>query len=312
MKVSHVELSIRNQATKNPIISLRTDLKLLAKVLGVLLILQVGHIEDLHFAKSAMAQQHPANSTLIPINSECTSHTAINALLGGTPWESLPAPQVNGIVVNELPEHGDGHGMLVHEPIIQIDKSDGTYLANAVAPAGGSATLWFDTPIEISGQECQAQSAQLPDATQTGVAHVDPAYSFRAQNALIEGSDKIYEIGFRAIFAYLVTAGGNESVNIYKEAVNSIPLWPDTTPTTLVELAQTIPFQQLFQKNFSTYVLTAYSTAIPAPLQGAERLSEAELVDEETQFYELTKHLLSTYANSNKIFILKQHTLHNW
>jgi len=145
----------------------------------------------------------------------------------------------------------------------------------------------------------------LPDTTQIGIAHVAPKYTFYDQNSLLEGSDVIGDLGFRAIFAYLVTAGGNESINIYENSANSTSTWPDSPPSTLIGLAQTEPFQQLFQADFSTYVLTVYSTAIPAPLHGSERLAEVDLADEENQFYELTKYLLSTYPSSNKTFILK-------
>lgn len=304
MNKPFVESDRQNLVVKNHISHLQSNLRYQTTVWSILIVLCIGFAEKLQASESVILQNHPENISSISNDSECTSHATINALLGGAPWESLPAPEVNGVVVSDLPGHGDG--ILIHEPIIQIDKSDGTYHPNMVAPTGGEATIWFDAPIEMGDQICQGQSINLPDITQVGIAHVDPRYTFRSQNnSLIEGSDRIYELGFKAIFAYLVTAGGNESVNIYGEAEDGDPLWPDPAPTTLVELAQAAPFQHLFQKNYSTYVLTVYTTAIPAPLQGEERLSEANLADEEEQFYQLTKYLLTTYTKNNKTFILK-------
>jgi hypothetical protein len=85
------------------------------------------------------------------------------------------------------------------------------------------------------------------------------------------------------------------------------PFNSDWTPLTadVVELAQRPYFRELFEKPFTTYLLVV--TPLAGRVQFIDGLSREEADLERDQLYRLAKHLLTTYANTGKTFILQ-----NW
>lgn len=235
---------------------------------------------------------------------ECIPVSYVNALLGEGNWTQLADPLTNGVVVEQLPDQGGW--FLVHAPVIKVDKLDESYLSGEVVPSGGEATVWFEN--EVGGSCPPLPTTSMSNDLQVGVAHVNGDYHFEEQNFLLEGAERILEeaekidgMEFNTIFVYL-SFDGNASIDIYPDRGTDI-LWPTPPPNTLTELAQTIPFTQLFEMPYETYILTTYSHAVPFPLH--EHYDESDWDAEEAEFYNLTQHLLQTYAGSGKTFILK-------
>ncbi len=129
-------------------------------------------------------------------------------------------------------------------------------------------------------------------------------YRFTDVNYLLEGANKVAELGSRSISLFF--EGTTKFQNHFRIQYpdNKANLWPPTDPASLKELAQTVPFRTVFQMPaFSTIVLTAYSPAFPwGAVLGQNRPVNYE--KEEAEFYELTKYLLTAYRDCGKVFIL--------
>jgi hypothetical protein len=119
-------------------------------------------------------------------------------------------------------------------------------------------------------------------------------------NFLVEGAQKISQLGGDATFIYLTP----EFRAKYPD--QSANLWPAATPTSLAGLAETSPDDQVFHMSFKTIVLTAYTFANSDSVTGMAQ-SHARQGAEENEFYQLTKYLYSKFSGSGKTFILK-----NW
>src|SRR5215218_6535343 len=130
-----------------------------------------------------------------------------------------------------------------------------------------------------------------------GVAHAAGRYNFTGEDYLNEGADRLLELGTWVIKVFMVP-GKIESFY----AFNS-----DWSPamTDVVELAQRPYFQALFAKPFSTFILVVVPVSGSNPF--LDGLTHEEAVAEQEQMYRLSKHLLTTYANTKKTFILQ-----NW
>ena len=146
-----------------------------------------------------------------------------------------------------------------------------------------------------------AAVAPLAEATDArdvlGVGHAAGLYNFTAGDYLNEGADRILDLGSRVIKVFLVP----------RMVQNFYPFNSDWSPATtdVVELAQRPYFQSLFEKPFSTFILVVVPvTGDPQFLDG---LTREEADAERDQMYRLTKYLLTTYANTDKTFILQ-----NW
>jgi len=131
-----------------------------------------------------------------------------------------------------------------------------------------------------------------------GIAHVAGDYGFTQKNFLVEGAEEISQLGSDAIFIYLTPAFLTE----YPD--QSANLWPAAAPTSLAQLAQTSPYDQVFHLPFKTIVLTAYTFANWDHVAGMAQ-SPARQSAEENEFYQLTKYLYSKFSGSGKTFILK-------
>jgi hypothetical protein len=162
-------------------------------------------------------------------------------------------------------------------------------------------------PIELAGTMALSGREQLLQMPfKAGVAHVDGKYGFTQSNYLIEGANRIMNpgpaiAGPDAIFIYLQW----KFLDDYPQKANG-PFWPPATPASLTELAQTAPYQALFNMPFNLFVITTFG------FQNQDRIDTFRTdpnaaINEEQEFYDLTRYLYSTYAGTGKTFILK-----NW
>lgn len=142
----------------------------------------------------------------------------------------------------------------------------------------------------------QAQKS-LPDTL--GVTHASPKYYFGVKDSLNEGADRLLNLGTRVIKVWFV-----RPQNSYTWNSN----WP--AMKTLVDQAKAPYFIELFGKPFTTFILETYSIG-RGDHYFINGITEAQKLDEQRQFYELTAHLLKTYAGSGKTFIL-QHWEGDW
>ncbi len=132
-----------------------------------------------------------------------------------------------------------------------------------------------------------------------GVTHVDGKYHLTEKDFLNEGAEQILALGSRVIKVWFHNPRKSYSYNSQ---------WPQMK--SLVEIAQSKYFKKLFDKPFTTYIMMCFSIGKNAAYWRNGITSEQKL-DEQRQFYELTKHLLTTYKGTGKTFIL-QHWEGDW
>jgi hypothetical protein len=132
-----------------------------------------------------------------------------------------------------------------------------------------------------------------------GVTHVDGKYYLTNKDFLNEGADQILALGSRVIKVWF-----HDPQRSY--AFNS--QWPQMS--SLVEMAQSPYFRQLFDKPFTTYILMCFSMGHDDPYW-RKGLTREQKLDEQRQFYELSKHLLTAYKGTGKTFVL-QHWEGDW
>jgi hypothetical protein len=132
-----------------------------------------------------------------------------------------------------------------------------------------------------------------------GVTHVDGKYFLTDEDFLNEGAEQILTLGSRVIKVWFHNPRKSYSFNSQWPQMNS-----------LVEIAQSKYFSKLFDKPFTTYIMMCFSVGKNAAYWRSGITSEQKL-DEQRQFYELTKYLLTTYKGTEKTFIL-QHWEGDW
>jgi hypothetical protein len=145
-----------------------------------------------------------------------------------------------------------------------------------------------------------AQSPTPAPRTQLGVAHIGGLYSFSETDYLNEGAATAYAIGARCIKVSLSLDTDKPSPKLYPFHSQ----WPSMT--TLDALADTPYYRALFAREFDTFILTAFRPGRAAGYW-RESFSAEEEQAEEVCFASLTRHLLRTYAESRKTFIVQ-----NW
>jgi hypothetical protein len=133
-----------------------------------------------------------------------------------------------------------------------------------------------------------------------GIAHVAGNYGFSQNNFLVEGAQKISQLGSDSIFIYLTPWFRTQ----YPD--RSTANWPANNPASVADLAQAAPYDQVFHLPFKTIVLTTYTFANADYLPGMAQSPDRQNA-EENEFYNLTKYLYSRFSGSGKTFILK-----NW
>jgi len=133
---------------------------------------------------------------------------------------------------------------------------------------------------------------------QAGITHTDGRYGFTSGNFLLEGAQKILNLGSPAIFIYMTP-----SFRTYYPD-RGANMWPATDPASLTQLAQTAPFQQVLNMPFKTIVITAYGMVNGDNVNqmGTDPNAAAS---EEQEFYDFARYLYSTFAGTGKTFIIK-------
>ncbi len=132
-----------------------------------------------------------------------------------------------------------------------------------------------------------------------GVTHVDGKYHLTHEDFLNEGADQILGLGSRVIKVW------------FHDPAKSYPFnsqWPKMN--SLVEIAQAPYFKTLFDKPMTTYILMCFSMGNDAGYW-RKGLTEDQQLEEQRQFYELAKYLLTTYRETGKTFVL-QHWEGDW
>lgn len=133
-----------------------------------------------------------------------------------------------------------------------------------------------------------------------GVTHVAGKYHLTDRDFLAEGADQVLALGSRVIKLYLtLPPERNYPFNAR---------WPKVR--TLVDLAGTPYYRAVFEKPFTTYILTTYSAGRPDHYW-RQGVTDEQARDEEEQFYRLARHLPTTYRGSGKTFVL-QHWEGDW
>ena len=137
-----------------------------------------------------------------------------------------------------------------------------------------------------------------------GVVHVAGRYHLTDKDFLNEGADQILALGSRVIKVWFYGKRHEHPDGVYP--YNS--QWPKAD--SLVEGAKTPYYQELFDKPFTTYVMVV--TALGRD-DGYWRngISEEQKKDEQRQFYELARYLLTRYKDTGKTFVL-QHWEGDW
>ncbi|MEN6425775.1 MAG: hypothetical protein ABFE13_10455 [Phycisphaerales bacterium] len=152
---------------------------------------------------------------------------------------------------------------------------------------------------------CSAFGQSARDVRDTvGVVHVAGRYHLTDKDFLNEGADQILALGSRVIKVWFYGKRHEHPNGVYP--YNSE--WP--VVDSLVEGAQTPYFKGLFDKPFTTYIMVV--TALGRD-DGYWRtgISDVQKADEQRQFYELAKHLLTAYKGTGKTFVL-QHWEGDW
>jgi hypothetical protein len=132
-----------------------------------------------------------------------------------------------------------------------------------------------------------------------GATHVDGKYHLTEKDFLNEGAEQILTLGSRVIKVWFHNPRKSYSFNSQ---------WPQMK--SLVEIAQSKYFKKLFDKPFTTYIMMCFSFGNNAAYWRNGITTEQQL-DEQRQFYELTKYLLTMYKGTGKTFVL-QHWEGDW
>jgi hypothetical protein len=155
--------------------------------------------------------------------------------------------------------------------------------------------------IEKDGEELYsdvvAGSYAVDLSARIGSAHVNGAYwpAGFAESFLEAGAKAILDTGMRAVKLYLHKP----------DTYYSFDSWPSFS--SMVEIASHERYEAVIDMDFDVIALTSYSFVHSDEHYFRSGISTAEAEAEETAFYNLASHLLSTYSGTGKIFILQ-----NW
>lgn len=165
---------------------------------------------------------------------------------------------------------------------------------------GGGSIGATSSSKSNSSTGSSTQAAAASTKFTAGIAHVAGDYGFTQNNFLVEGAQKISQLGSDSIFVYLTPWFRTQ----YPDKSNAN--WPSADPASVAQLAQTGPYDQIFHMPFKTIVLTVYTFANKDYLPGFAESQQMQKA-EQNEFYQLTKYLYSRFSGSGKTFILK-----NW
>ncbi len=129
-----------------------------------------------------------------------------------------------------------------------------------------------------------------------GSSHIRGLYGFTEQDALNEGASALLDMGTRVIKVIM-----REDPAAYYPFNSD---WPAVT--SLVELAQTKHYRDLFAKPFSSFVLMAFTLERPVHYF-MDGFTTDDAQSERDRMYAFAKHLLTTYRGKGKTFVIQ-----NW
>jgi hypothetical protein len=158
--------------------------------------------------------------------------------------------------------------------------------------AGATAALANPEPLRLPAS---ATGPANELSKRIGVTTAFPGYRFAAdQDDLDEGAARIRELGSRTIKLWFWKL---------KEAYPHTQ-WP-TDMKNMVDVARSPAFEKVFRDDgFDTYVLEAFGVGMDAAYW-RYRSHPQKMAEDEQQFYDLTRHLLTTYRGTGKTFILQ-------
>ncbi|WP_146683154.1 hypothetical protein [Limihaloglobus sulfuriphilus] len=143
-----------------------------------------------------------------------------------------------------------------------------------------------------------------PLADIIGSTHAVGRYHLTDKDFLNEGADQILELGSRVIKIWFYGKSNERPAQMY--SYNSD--WPEVN--SLVGGAKLPYFKTLFDKPFMTYIFVVSSLGRPEDYW-RQGITDADVADEQKQFYELTQYLLTAYSGTGKTFIF-QHWEGDW
>ncbi|MEN8155530.1 MAG: hypothetical protein ABFS10_01145 [Bacteroidota bacterium] len=169
--------------------------------------------------------------------------------------------------------------------------------------------LTYITLIIFGIQACSSPAVDEPiedpvgrkNSEIIGSSHVIPRYYFGDEDCLNQGADVLLEMGSEVIKIWYYN--GIETPDIMYPWNSS---WP-TGATSLLDGLNNTHYTELFEKPFKTFVLNVASFVNSNAYYWKDYLSEANIEQEEGEFYEFTKALLEKYAGTGKTFILQHH-----
>lgn len=130
-----------------------------------------------------------------------------------------------------------------------------------------------------------------------GVTHVNGQYHFSDDDYLNAGAKRLEELGTDVIKIWFKRMGAKYPYNSdWRSEYQS-----------MVEVAKTPYVREVFERDFSTYVLLAHSYHDGPWVSFRDGLTETDLTELENRFESLTRHLLETYDGTGKTFVLQ-----NW
>jgi len=155
------------------------------------------------------------------------------------------------------------------------------------------------------GLVCCTQGQTAKDLRdRVGVTHVAGKYHLTDKDFLNEGADQILALGSRVIKVWFWAGVSGRVPESYP--YNS--QWPKVEA--LVAGAKTPYFKDLFSKPFTTYIMVVASLGRDEPYW-RKGITDEQKKDEQRQFYELAKYLLTQYEGTGKTFVL-QHWEGDW
>src|ERR1700716_2410353 len=101
-----------------------------------------------------------------------------------------------------------------------------------------------------AGSAASPFSGSVSTAFTAGISHIDGKYRFTQNNYLLEGAQKISDLGSNSIFIYLTPSFRSDHPD------ESSATWPASDPAGVDALAQTGPYDQVFHMPFKTIVMT--------------------------------------------------------
>lgn len=137
------------------------------------------------------------------------------------------------------------------------------------------------------------QGASIPSdiKNRIGATHVAGKYYFTDKPYLVEGSEKMLEMGYGVLKLWFRKNPGNG----YFYNSN----WNLPKELSLTQLAQHPYWKSVFEMPFHTIALSVDGAGV--------RTTDSSAAKEEQEIYELTKYLLTTYAHRELTFVI-----HNW